>query len=128
MRTILTFILGGGLALNGLVMLAAPAAWYALYPGVQMTGPFNGHFVRDIGAAYLAAGAGLAWSVARPAARAAAQIAVLFLAAHALIHFTDVLFGREAWSEVLIDLPTIYLPPALAVWLVLAPEQQGVTT
>lgn len=128
MRTVLIFGLGGLLALNGLVMLAAPDAWYALCPGVRMTGPFNGHFVRDIGAAYVAAGVGVAWFAARPAARAAALIAVLFLAAHALIHFTDLLFGREAWSEVLIDLPAIYLPPALAAWLVWSHPKQGVTT
>ena len=128
MRAVLTYALGGLLAVNGLIMLAAPAAWYALYPGVQMTGPFNGHFVRDIGAAYVAAGAGIAWFAARSVARAAAWIAILFLVAHALIHFTGLLFGREAWSEALLDLPAIYLPPALAAWLVWSPRKHGVTT
>ena len=72
MRKILAFILGAGLAANGLFMLADPAAWYALVPGVPMTGPLNAHFVRDIGCAYLVAGAALAAFGAQPQARAAA--------------------------------------------------------
>lgn len=40
-------------------MIAAPAGWYAAMPGVEMTGPFNSHFVRDIGLIFLASGAAL---------------------------------------------------------------------
>ena len=43
---------------NGVVMMAAPYPWYLAVPGVIQTGAFNDHFVRDIGAAYLACGAG----------------------------------------------------------------------
>jgi hypothetical protein len=39
MRVMLAAILGFGLAVNGVVMLAMPEAWYALYPGVADTGP-----------------------------------------------------------------------------------------
>jgi hypothetical protein len=60
MRTLLALILGVGLAANGLFMLADPAGWYGLVPGVPMTGPLNVHFVRDIGCAYAVAGLGLA--------------------------------------------------------------------
>ena len=34
---------------NGLFMLVAPSAWYHFVPGVTHTGPFNQHFIRDIG-------------------------------------------------------------------------------
>ena len=61
MRVIVAWIVGLGLAANGLTMLAFPDAWYDLVPGVPQTGPFNPHFVRDIGAAYLVAGATLVW-------------------------------------------------------------------
>ena len=47
-------VLGG----NGLAMLFAGLWWYGVVPGVTATGPYNPHFVRDIGAAYLVAGAG----------------------------------------------------------------------
>jgi hypothetical protein len=62
MRAIVAWIVGLGLVANGLTMLAVPDAWYGLVPGVPQTGPFNPHFVRDIGAAYLVAGASLAVS------------------------------------------------------------------
>jgi hypothetical protein len=52
MRGILAWILGLSLAANGVIMLAVPAAWYTAVPGVPATGPFNPHFVRDIGVAY----------------------------------------------------------------------------
>ena len=42
--------------LNGLMMLLAGAAWYASVPGVSETGPYNPHFIQDIGAAFLVAG------------------------------------------------------------------------
>src|SRR5688572_21425144 len=37
------------LSANGLFMLVAPEPWYNLVPGVTDTGPFNQHFIRDIG-------------------------------------------------------------------------------
>src|SRR5262249_36111916 len=58
MRGLVASILGLGLAANGLTMLAVPVNWYAMVPGVADTGPFNPHFVRDIGVAYVVADAG----------------------------------------------------------------------
>src|SRR5215475_9512171 len=95
MRNVLIWVLGIGLAINGLAMLAAPAQWYMAVPGVAETGPFNPHFVRDIGAAYFGAGASLLWFAVQPAALAAAQLGAAFLALHALIHLWDTAAGRE---------------------------------
>ncbi len=95
MRGIVAWILGIGLAVNGLLMPAAPAAWYAAVPGVIDTGPFNAHFVRDISAAYFVAGAALTWFAMKPAARSAAQAGAAFLALHAAIHLWDAAAGRE---------------------------------
>lgn len=72
---------------NGLAMLAAPGAWYALVPGVPLTGPMNPHFIRDIGLAITVSGAGLL-----AGARAGRTAAILALAGaawpvlHALFH------------------------------------------
>jgi uncharacterized protein YjeT (DUF2065 family) len=117
MRSMLAWILGIGLAVNGLMMLGAPAAWYAAVPGVAETGPFNPHFVRDIGAAYLAAGGSLLWFAAQPAARAVAQAGAAFLTLHALIHVWDAAAGRAHVHRLLADLPAVFLPPALAIWI-----------
>jgi hypothetical protein len=128
MRTPLALVLGVLLAANGVVMLVAPAPWYAATPGVPMTGPFNPHFVRDIGAAYLVSGGALAWFARRPEARPAALFAGLFLAIHALIHLADAIAGREAWRALLVDLPTVFLPPALALWLAWPRFKPGVSS
>jgi hypothetical protein len=45
--------------LGGLYMLIAPHEWYASVPGVTATGPFNHHFITDIGFAFAASGVGM---------------------------------------------------------------------
>ena len=121
MRVITTGILGMALTANGLIMLGAPAAWYAAVPGVVETGPFNAHFVRDIGAAYVVAGVALAWLSTNPAALPAAQAAAAFLTIHAVVHLWDAAAGREHAHQLLVDLPGVFLPPALALWIVWPP-------
>ena len=54
---ILATVLGVGLAANGMFMLAKPANWYFAVPGVTTTGPFNQHFLRDIGLIFVLIGA-----------------------------------------------------------------------
>lgn len=94
MRRSVERILAIGLAAitagNGVVMLFAGAWWYGAVPGVTETGPFNPHFVKDIGAAYLVAGAGFAAFAWRPRpAWPALAAATGFLALHALIHVAE---------------------------------------
>jgi uncharacterized protein YjeT (DUF2065 family) len=119
MRNMLTWILGFGLTINGIAMLAAPAAWYMAVPGVAETGPFNPHFVRDIGSVYLAAGAFFLWFAVRPGAWTAAKAGAAFLTLHALIHIWDIAAGREhAHQQLLTDLAAVFLPSVLAIWIV----------
>jgi hypothetical protein len=61
MRNALLWIVGLLQLAIAAVMLFAPRSFYDLVPGVTETGPFNPHFVRDVGAAFLVAGAGLLW-------------------------------------------------------------------
>jgi hypothetical protein len=117
MRGSLAWVIGIGLAPNGVMMVAVPFAWYMAMPGVTETGPFNPHFVRDIGAAYLVAGVALAWFAVYPRARPAAQAGTAFLTLHALVHLWDAAAGREHVHQLLIDLPTVLLPPVLAIWI-----------
>src|SRR5580704_15758655 len=90
---VLALTMGG----NGLVMLAAGRWWYGAVAGVPETGPFNPHFVKDIGAAYLVVGAAFAWLAWRPSptVRGGALAAALFLALHAGIHLAEP-FGNPA--------------------------------
>src|SRR5215468_2361669 len=80
---------------NALWMLAGPLHWYRELPAaVPDTGPFNPHFVRDIGGAFLAVGVALAWAGLQPRWRAPLlAIAALFLGAHAAVHVYDTLRG-----------------------------------
>src|SRR5262249_6138124 len=116
------------LVANGLIMLAVPGLWYAHVPGVVDTGPFNAHFIRDIGAANLVCGGALVWFAMRPAARPAAQIGAAFPAVHALIQLWDSAAGRATVEQLLVDVPTVLLPPALAIWLAWSPSASGVIT
>jgi AhpD family alkylhydroperoxidase len=78
-------LLALALLMNGVAMMRAPLSWYGFIPGVAATGPFNEHFVLDVGAAYVAAAASLAFAIGR-LERTAAAPAAAFLVLHALIH------------------------------------------
>lgn len=117
MRIKLAWLLGLLCAANGLFMLLAPAAWYEAIPGVAGTGPFNQHFARDIGSAYLAAGGALVWFAIDAGARTAAMVAAAFLALHALVHVGDAIAGRESLEHVIADVATIYLSALIALWI-----------
>lgn len=113
-------ILAGALALllglNALAMLFASYWWYGAVPGVITTGPFNPHFVRDIGAAYLVTALGLAWFAARPVQGwPALVLGALFLTLHAIIHVYDAACSASPVPFLLRDLPGVYLPAVLAL-------------
>jgi len=99
---------------NGLWMLFAGAAWYAAVPGVIHTGPFNPHFVQDIGAAFLVAGLALAVRAWRTALWPAAVTGAAFLAAHALIHLADIAKGHV--ESPLRDIVAVVIPAIVALY------------
>ncbi|MDO8840636.1 MAG: hypothetical protein Q7V31_17125 [Parvibaculum sp.] len=113
--------LWGGLWLgNALWMLADPAGWYAGVDGVANTGPYNPHFVRDIGMAYLTL-ALLAFAAIRWTAQATPLIGAgtLFLGLHAILHVWDIAAGRLPAEHILMDIPGVFLPAlvgALLTW------------
>jgi hypothetical protein len=112
---IATAVLGFGIAANGVYMLVAPAAWYGTAPGALQTGPLNPHFVRDVGAAYLAAGAALFWFGFDARARPAGVAAAAFLNFHAALYAAEAL-GRHGFISAF-DLLNVFIPAALALWL-----------
>ena len=96
MRDLVAWMLGFGLAANGLIMLGFPGRLVRLGAGrCRQTGPFNPHFIRDIGAAYLVAGTAFVWFATDRAREPAALAGAAFLALHALIHLWDAAAGRE---------------------------------
>ena len=114
LKRIVTGAIGVGGALNGAFMLANGARWYDSVPGLAHTGPFNPHFVADIGAAYVVASLALIARAWRPRYWPAALAGAAFFAAHALIHVADLTMARS--SEPGVDIGLVILPAALALW------------
>ena len=75
-------------------MLVAPEDWYVAVPGVTDTGPFNQHFVRDIGLIFLLLGGAFLLGAAQPHMRVVLwTAATAWLCGHALFHFWEVAVG-----------------------------------
>ena len=115
-------VVGVGSVANALWMLAGPMHWYTDLPAaVPDTGPFNPHFVRDIGCAFLTVGVALVWAAFERAHRAPlVAISALFLTAHALLHVYDTATGALDHTHWWLDLPGVYLPSLLLVAALIA--------
>ncbi len=113
--------IAGGLAAlalgNGAFMLVAGNQWYLTAPGASDTGPFNAHFVWDIGVAFIVAGAGLAARAWRTRYWPAALTGSAFLFGHGLIHVAGLLGGHTHYP--LMEWTGIVLPAALSLWAAL---------
>jgi hypothetical protein len=107
---------------NGAFMVLAPESWWATVPGVADTGAFNAHFVRDVGAAYVAAGLGRAWFAARPRERAAALVALAFLGLHALFHVLEFAAGHGGGGMTAIL--AVIAPTVIAALAILWPRSK----
>lgn len=113
----LLLILAATSAANAIWMLADPASWYHDLPAaVPDTGPFNAHFVRDIGIAFVTLTLALGWAAFEPRWRAPlVGMATVFMGGHALLHFVDTLRGELDADHWLLDLPGVYLPALVLV-------------
>jgi hypothetical protein len=104
-------LLGGAMVANGLFMLIDPLAWYWQVPTVPGTGPFNQHFVRDIGIVYLFIGTAYGFGIVRPGWRIGAWLlASAWLLAHAAFHGWEVAVGICAPSALRENFPAVFLP------------------
>lgn len=118
---------GIGAAANGLFMLLAPARWYMTIPGVTMTGPFNEHFVRDVGLSFLLVGLSFIIGARNPQQRLALWGASsLWLFGHAAFHLWEIAAGISAHSAITRDFAPVTLPAVAGVALTLwAAESAG---
>lgn len=115
---VLAGCLGAGLVGNGIFMLIAPEAWYFAVPGVTTTGPFNQHFLRDIGLIFVLIGAGFAYGAMRPRSRTLLwSTGAIWLSGHALFHFWEVAVGICGPEVLPRDFPAVTLPALIAVAL-----------
>ena len=113
-------------AANGVAMLFASLAWYDAVPGVPATGPFNPHFVRDIGAVYVICALALGWFAWRPRhGWPALAAAAAWLTLHAAIHVYDASCGASPLTDLQRDFVGIYLFAAIPLALALLRKPQG---
>lgn len=105
-------VFGVGTLGNALWMLAGPMHWYTDLPAaVPDTGPFNPHFVRDIGCAFLTVSTALLWAAFSPRVRQPlVAIAAVFLISHGCLHAYDTLRGALGHDHWWLDLPGVYFP------------------
>jgi len=106
---------------NALWMLAYPLSWYTSFPAaIPHTGPFNSHFVRDIGVVYVCVAIGFACCAVHPARTYAIHLGLTaFFTGHALLHLFDILSGNLPHSHWLIDAPMVFLPAIIMIILAL---------
>lgn len=90
-RTLL-YIIGAINVVNGVIMFILPMTWYEAVPGVAAMGPFNLHFVRDIGLIYLMCGIALGWA-AQQDNREVGITGAAWTCLHALFH-VQIWFAR----------------------------------
>lgn len=100
-------------AAGGGWMLADPLGWYFAVPGVAEHGPFNGHFVRDIGIGYVTLAVMLGLAARRADRRRdLLWLATLWLGAHTGLHGLEADLGPSVLAGVV--LPAV-LTAGLAV-------------
>jgi hypothetical protein len=97
---------------NGIYMLGMAEHWYHHLPAeIPDTGPFNGHFIRDIGLAYTISGLGFIWSAIYLAkCRIVHMGNTLFLSGHAALHVVDIVSERLPLDHVLHDALGVFVP------------------
>lgn len=120
--TVLLALAGLGNLATASWMLLDPMSWYVGLPGaVPDFGPYNEHFIRDLGCMFFTWAAAMGWAAWRPQARVV--IVALLLAwfgTHALVHVYDTWRGFVSADHWVLDVPLCYAPAGLlAVMLVM---------
>ena len=102
---------------NGGFMLLDGPGWYQTAPGASDTGPYNAHFVWDIGIAFIVAGLGMGARAWRERYWPAAITGAAFLFGHGLVHVAGLLGGHAHY--VLMEWTGIVLPAFVSLWAAL---------
>lgn len=118
MTTGVALLLGLAMLGNGVFMTIAPEPWYWTVPGVPDRGPFNQHFIRDIGFIYVLIGAAFIYGSVYTEHRL--QLWLLptaWLTIHAVFHIWEVFVGICGPESLIEDFGGVTLPALLALGL-----------
>jgi hypothetical protein len=114
--------------LNGIFIFTDPKRFYEIVPGLKLMGPFNMHFIRDVGLAFVASGGALAWG-ARMSAQRLVYTGLAWPSLHALFHIQ--IWGHRGFpfdGIFAFDLVAVIGPPLLALLAVLKLRPSGETS
>jgi hypothetical protein len=101
----------------GVAIFVAPRHFHELTPGVSLFGPYNAHFVRDVGLVYLASGAVGLWGL-RCGSLSLCRAATLWSALHAVFHVHVWIERGQPFDAIfLFDLCAVIAPPFVVLAL-----------
>lgn len=116
----LLWALVGYYLLTGLYISLLPLVFYENAPGVADTGPYNMHFLRDVGFAFTLSSVALAYGL-RQRLKPVLVFGAAWLIVHGLFHLTLwVIHGLSMDAAALIDLLLVVVPALLLAGLVWA--------
>lgn len=113
--------------LAGTAIFLAPGHFHALTPGVSLLGPFNAHFIRDVGLVYVASGLVGLYGV-RSGNVPVGVAAALWSCLHAVFHLH--VWVDRGWpldGIFLFDLCFVIVPPFLVVLVLLTKRREPET-
>lgn len=104
--------------LTGLYIAGLPLVFYENAPGVADTGPYNMHFLRDVGFAFTVSSVALAYGL-RQRLKPVLVFGAAWLVIHGLFHLTLwIAHGLSMAAPALIDLLLVVVPALLLAALV----------
>ena len=116
--TAIAVLLGLFALANGMFMAVSPEDWYWAVAGVPDRGPFNQHFVRDIGFIYTLIG--VAFLYGGVYAKYRLQLWLMptaWLVLHAIFHIWEVVVGICGPESLVEDFAGVTLPALFALAL-----------
>lgn len=100
---------------TGLYIAVLPLVFYETGPGVSDTGPYNMHFLRDVGFAFTVSALGIAYGLRRKL-KPLLVFGCAWLAMHGLFHLI-LWFMHPSFEGAVNDLVLVVLPAAVATYL-----------
>ena len=117
MKNTLLWGLVGFYLLTGLYLVVSPFGFYESAPGVTETGPYNMHFIRDVGFAFTVSALGIAFGLMRRL-KPLIVFGSAWLAMHGTFHLILWYVHSDHTSEAaLVDLAVVVFPAALVTYL-----------
>lgn len=116
--SIVAIVLGLAMLGNGVFMIFDPNSWYLAVPGVADRGPFNQHFLRDIGFVYVLGSAAFIYGAL--AERTRWQLWIMptaWLLVHALFHVWEVIVGLSEPQALVQDFMGVTVPAVVSLVL-----------